>query len=301
MAKYIIYSRLDTKDSGGVKALYELALTLRSMGEEAYIVPWNLSIPPIFESKILINGIPLAPPNIIDLEKDIVVYPEVITGNPLGAKNVVRWILCTLGKVGPDRSATWGERDLWMFWGDFTSTSQEPLEQDKIMFVFGLEERWLGGEPQETRRESYFLTRKAHLFHQTVQRLHPEDAIHLDKVCAETNDYLARYKRGKLLVCYDPYSFHATLSALAGCLTVVYPLPGVSREEWARQGPAYDYLPKLNNSPFMPGIAYGAEEINLARQTSHLLWPTLQKLNEAGKQSVQRFIEKSKTYFHATP
>lgn len=297
MSKYIIYSRLDTRDSGGVKALYELASTLKSLGEEAYIVPWDLTIPTIFESKLLINGIPIAPPNIIDTEKDIIVYPEVVSGNPLQGKNVVRWILCALGKIGHDRSSTWDEQDLWMYWGDFTSASSQPLEPDKIMYVFGLEDRWLGGEPQESRHENYFLTRKARSFHQAVQKLHPDDAIHLDAVCRATDDYLMRYKKGRLLVSYDPYSFHAILSALAGCSTIVHPLPGVSREEWVRKLPAYEHLPTINNSPFMPGVAYGPEEVNLARQTSPLLWPTLQKQNQAGRQTVERFVETSKEFF----
>jgi hypothetical protein len=297
MPKFIIYSKLDTRESGGLKALYGLATTLRGLGEDAYIAPWDLSIPPLIESKLLINGIPAASPNIIDLENDIIIYPEIIAGNPLGARNIVRWILCTPGKISSDNTASWGEQDLRMYWSDFTSNSSQALGEDDIMYILELEERWLGGEPQESRTESYFLTRKARHFHQSVQRLHPEDAIHLDTVCRNTNDYLARYKRGKLLVCYDPYSFHATLSALAGCLAVVYPLPGVSREEWVRQGPGYHHLPTVNGSPFMPGIAYGAEDLNLARQTSHLLWPVLQQLSAAGTQSVQRFIDRSKAYF----
>lgn len=297
MPKFIIFSKLDTRESGGLKALYGLASTLRGLGEDAYIAPWDLSIPPLIESKLLINGIPAAAPNSIDLEQDIIIYPEIIAGNPLGARNIVRWILCTPGKIGADTSSSWGEQDLRMYWSDFTSTSHQMLGQDEIMFTLELEERWLGGEPREARHDAYFLTRKAHHFHPSVQRLHPEDAIHLDAVCKVTDDYLARYKKGRLLVCYDPYSFHATLSALAGCLAVVYPLPGVSRGDWVRQGPGYNQLPTFNSSPFMPGIAYGPEEVPLARQTSHLLWPVLQQLSAAGTQSVQRFIDRAKAHF----
>ena len=93
--KYVIISPPYTKKSAGIFALYELQRHLILAGERAIV--FNV-------------GGPITLPG----DNDIVIYPEVIPGNPLNAKNVVRYILNEPGKLGGDTE--YDEKELLVAW-----------------------------------------------------------------------------------------------------------------------------------------------------------------------------------------
>lgn len=83
MKRYIIYAPQYTHISSGVKALHLLNQKLIDAG---------------YQSKLFIMG----QGTTYDPESDIIIYPEIVRGNPLSAKKVVRWLLAPVGLYGGD-------------------------------------------------------------------------------------------------------------------------------------------------------------------------------------------------------
>ncbi len=91
---YIIWAP-EYDHSNGIRALYTLCNELQKKGYDAYM--W-------------VNGKHLPQFKYVDKitkklrENAIVVYPEVVSGNPLNIRNVVRWVLYKPGVIGGDTS-----------------------------------------------------------------------------------------------------------------------------------------------------------------------------------------------------
>lgn len=88
--------------SSGVRTLHLLCHALNEIGERAYIAltenPPNIN--PVLLTPLLTSGV-------VDFYKDkkidpVVIYPDIIQGNPLGANKVVRYLLAPAGAYGGD-------------------------------------------------------------------------------------------------------------------------------------------------------------------------------------------------------
>ena len=123
---YIAAPPYDTK-SAGVKCLHILCHALNMKGQRAYIVPMG-------EMKASENYgyvTPQAPAGTV-WDDGIVVYPEIIVGNPLGAKTVVRYLLYYAGAYG-------GTKDFDLFdnvWAFSKPIARDAgISEDKILTI----------------------------------------------------------------------------------------------------------------------------------------------------------------------
>ncbi|OQS45238.1 hypothetical protein B0T49_18905 [Chromobacterium violaceum] len=99
-----------TRVSNGVRAMHLLCHYLNKLGEEAYVFT------PETDPKL---RTPYLTQDIVDRHKatkrsPIVVYPEVVHGNPLNASSVVRYILNHPGLLGGPKD--YPESDMLVFW-----------------------------------------------------------------------------------------------------------------------------------------------------------------------------------------
>lgn len=104
---YYIYAPAYREDSGGTRAMHYLCHALNLAGEEAYVISDGISDK-------------LRTPRLMDSDRHrhnnenrepIVVYPEIVTANPLNALNVVRYLLNIPGFLF-NKPVEWQETDL---------------------------------------------------------------------------------------------------------------------------------------------------------------------------------------------
>lgn len=227
--RIIIYAPPYTSNGGGTVALYYLASLIREAGWESRIcimAPHHERNPNEFCTDY-VNG--LQSP-----DDAVVVYPELTTGNPLGASRAVRWILAAPGVAGPSQIHTWSPNDIIIRW-DTTETAS-------CVNIFRLSPSMTGriGRVCENRRSfptdiyrCCFLIRKGHAVHGTIPtNFHPPNAVNVDAQMCDLNTGLDILEHMDVLFTYDPYCAWIIYALMCGCSVVVCPLPGISRDDY---------------------------------------------------------------------
>jgi hypothetical protein len=103
-----------------------------------------------------------------------------------------------------------------------------------------------------------------------------------DEIEEEQNETIIKnlMNKSENFICFDSCSFIAAQAALCGCVSVVIPDGGVSKEKW------------INDRKFLKyGVAYGYEDIQHAIDTRHLVKPHLKQLEENALDTVHKFVK----------
>jgi hypothetical protein len=288
---YIVYTFSWDENNGGVIFMHNLVHELNRLGERALL--WKAA--PIYKSGLrqgLRNWFrpePLATNPTLntpvarrrDLSKNsIVIYPELVLGNPLMAQNVVRWLLYKPGLMHP---FNFGPDEMFFRVGPITDmpelTGGAP---DLLMWKVNPAYR---NENRPNRNGICYMVRKGKDKPRIPQTEAP-DAICIDSMShAEINDI---FNRCDTFYSYDEATMYSQFAAICGCTSVVIPGLFDSREEWAAQHP---------NGRF--GIAYGTnvEELRHARTTRHLLLEDLYLKEAESLETVKNFVKLTRERF----
>jgi hypothetical protein len=291
---YLVHAPAWDPDSGGAIFLHQLVHTLRQLGEDARIWPWYRDPDPgigtVFRSLMrkpsLLLGYgrrflnpeldtPIA--SFADLrENTIVVYPEIRLGNPLGAANVVRWLLYRPGLKDP-YSFTAGE----MFF-----RVGEMCDIPEITGGAPDLELWrrhpaYRNQGRTDRQGACYLLRKGHEKPRISQT---DDAICIDGKRHE--EIAAIFNACHTFYSYDEASLYSQFAALCGCLSVIVPGLYPSREEWVADHEIGRF-----------GVAYGLDDIDHAQSTMHRVDEMLREKEDAGVAMVRNFIRLTQERF----
>lgn len=285
------------EQSGGCIVLHYLTHRLRGMGVEAYVFPLLDDIHPAagpmmryFRKAQLkqdyVTGrrpyrthpaldTPLAP--LSALRHGIAVYPEIVSGNPLGCSRVVRWILYTPRGHGVGEPFTKPRRkeEVFFFQRPFIEHI-DWIPRDNCLRLQWFRDDIFNDPGPVERTEVCRMIRKG-----TATGDNPppgaDGAILLDGKSNE--EIAAAFKRARRFYCHDPYTMYCDYAALCGCLPVVVPAPGVTLEQWR---PGADRL----------GIAYGdgPEQLEWAERTRGGLFERIRELKRQEDGMLEHFI-----------
>jgi hypothetical protein len=262
---FVIWSPDYNENSGGIIALHVLANLIAEQGENCYIYSTKT-----FEgssAKLIQNE------NVFNFDKNntMYIYPEVICGNPFGGKFVTRWLLNTPGVLGGD--GIYEPTDLVYKYYDYFDAPDESKVLGELR-TFKLKLDKFVNKGLERNGECYIVRKGSN----KVLDKHRSDSLNIDEYI--NDDYLIDVFNSKdFFVSYDSMCFHLQQAALCGCVPVVIPDEGVSKEVFIEKAPVNKY-----------GVAYGFDDIPHARETMHLLKEYLEGMESESIELVKKYI-----------
>lgn len=209
----------------------------------------------------------------------IAVYPDIIYGNVLNAKRVVRYFLYFNAFKGDDKA--YGKNDLFFCYRDiFNDAGLNPDVNTMCLqhFDFDLYRDYA----QNPRNGCCYILRKGKNRSDVPEKLDGpviDDWSETEKVRA-FNNYKTCY-------IYDTQTFYSAIAAVCGCIPVVVLEPGKIKE---------DYLATGENPV---GIAFGntPENIEYAVKTRQKLIQNLKMFDTWNAEAVEHFIDVCRKYF----
>lgn len=293
----MIYAPPYDENSGGALVLYKLYALLRELGYAAYLQPfmpadmgerssWGYRHDPRtyfyryrersnYQSK---SPYPLRFASPSKLKDPVVVYPEVVDGNPVGAKKVVRWLLHRPGFH--TNVVNYGSDDLCFYFDkqfDDPALNKYPDNHLKILenFPHIYFQKNFG-----SRAGACYLVRKG------IGRpldYHPAGAVRLDgKSHAEMAEAFNKYA---YFYSYDLYTMYSRFAAVCGCKSIVVPERGLDIDNWYRD-PANHY-----------GLAYGLDDLPRAEATRPSLRELMAGSEKESRRSVDFFVHRCRQHF----
>lgn len=295
--KFIFYTPHYDDNSGGLIAIYKLAHMLNENSHTAKIWHWTR----LHKNEIrMINGkvskefaipskvshidvdcpYPIIEANEKDIQDSIVVYPEIIEGNPLGAKNVVRWLLNKPGAI--TGSTSYGFGDLIFYYAEHFLPNGLIADESFRLKITDMKKHIYKDNHEGERKGIYYMVRKGRDVPLTY---HPDNAVQVD---GKSHAELAKiFASAQMFISYDLHTAYSLFASLCGCDSVVVPRPGMSKEQWKVGKDESD----------LDGIAYGYEDIERARQTRPAMIARLQQAEVINLDEMNNFLNTCKQYF----
>ncbi len=193
---YYIYTVNFTHKSAGIRALHHLCHALNVMGAEAYLLGCTeesnfLRTPILRESDVLrhqkLNILP------------IVVYPEIISGNPLHMPYVTRWLLNQAGHLGGDDN--FDDSDLLFAFSDHYVSQSKDIPILSVPLI----DSSIFNNPKEQVRQGYCFYANKYLAKGGILTEHASRAVSLGQEKNLTPyEIAAILRRSEILYCYEP-------------------------------------------------------------------------------------------------
>lgn len=304
--KFIIFSPSYSENNGGAVTLHHLCDLINKIGYKCYLYPGfdnveiNLlnykTVLPSFFKKLIRQPFRIFKtnkrfntpvlkkiPEKYNFDEFIIIYPEIVFGNPLGAKNVVRWLLHNAGFFSG--KIYYGPNEIYFKYSnqykDITYLNSQTSINNLYIFTY-LRNHYneLNWAPE--RRGIAYCVRKGEI---TSVPMSMEGAILIDGMKHAQISQI--FKRSKYFISFDGHTAFSRFAALCGCISIVVPKEGIDEHVWE---------PDLEKRY---GVSYGFEAVKIeqALATVNELKRQLIKEENDSEKAVKNFIREVENFF----
>jgi len=302
--KFLICTPSYSQNNGGAIVLHKLCHLINDLGREAFLFPFvdNVELNKFNYKSVLIKffkkhirepvrrfktipGLktPVLKKRPVNIQTDewAVIYPEITFGNPLGAKNVVRWLLHDPGFHTNNIYFNRGE----LYFRISDRFKEIPINGSKYSKDF-LQVFHYPTDLYNLNGISHIRSGTAYCIRKGSNKKIVHDLTNSTLIDGMTHEEISHiFKKVSQFISYDDHTTYSYFAALCGCDSIVIPTDGISEEEW------------LPNSEDRYGISYGFDNIAKSRKTRGLLQAYMNRLQDQSILSVKKFLEETESFF----
>lgn len=213
----------------------------------------------------------------------VVIYPEIINGNPLKIKNVVRWLLHQPGfHTG---IIEYGMQELYFKFNsaikNFNNLGSHASTNELKVIYYPVDIYYDKNCKRDI--ESCFLVRKG----TNKPHVHSSDSINIDNLKHEQIAEI--FRRSKKFICYDDYTAYSIFSVLCGCPSYVVPTHGQDINDW------------YPNEEDRYGLSFGFSENQIiwADETKHKVYEHIIAEHNKAIERVKVCLDEIEIYFNS--
>lgn len=220
-----------------------------------------------------------------NFDDSIVIYPEIINGNPIGARRVIRWALHRPGFFSGE--ICYSKSDLFVDYSEYLSNfsidGMNKLDKPLTIWWTANLEKYLSTPTKNKsgeRRGSAYIIKKGK----------NKPLIHnlQNSICIDTLDHdeiIEIFDKVEVFYSYDPYCMFSNFAVLRGAISVVIPDEGVTEDDWfADETRRY-------------GIGYGLHAFEYSTATRDKCAEKLRSAHSVTLADVSAFIRDSLSFF----
>lgn len=211
----------------------------------------------------------------------IVIYPEIINGNPIDGKNIIRWFLHHPGFH--KKQVYYGSGELYYRFNNATHSIQiegSKVANDYLKVINYPVEHYNMHGVSSVRKGTAYCLRKG----KGKKIVHDlNNSILIDGM--SHSETAAIFKRVKRFISYDTYTAYSIFAILCGCESIVIPDDGISEKQW------------YPSEEDRYGIAYGFDRLDWASATKELQISRVITEHDNSILSVDRFAKAAIDFF----
>lgn len=209
----------------------------------------------------------------------VVVYPDIVHGNFMGAKHVVRWLLYY--NRYHDKEA-YGKGDLFVAYREvFNDETLNPEKRILSLVHFDLDlYRQTNFGPREGR---CYIVRKGKSRKDLPEKF---DGPVIDSLPEQ--EKVRVFNRCEYCISYDTQTSYSEIAALCGCISVVIPEEGKSWRDYRLS----------DEERYGQAFGFAEEELNWAQKTRDKIKGRYVRMNKEGIFAAQNFVKLCRDYFY---